>query len=147
MDPVAEELHAAPDHLVWERAHLHGEVEHAVAELAMYALDLLDHGLGTAAEHGAPLDRLVERQRAALVETALPAVAALLVLEIARLLQHDPLRSLQPAHQDLVEVLQAVRQMAPRLLVGFGDAGVHADEHVFSRRFPSAGLCRLLVDA
>src|SRR5260221_13974473 len=117
MHPVAEEFHAAPDHLVGKRTDLHGEVEDAMAELRMDALDLLDHRLGTAAEHGTALDRFVERQGAALVEAALPAVAALLVLEIARLLQHDALRSLQAAHQDFVEVLQAVRQMAPRLLV------------------------------
>src|SRR6266850_6303287 len=100
MHPVAEELHAAPDHVVGQRTDLHGEIEDAVAQLGMDALDLLDHRLGTAAEHCTALDCFVERQGAALVEAALPAVAALLVLEIARLLQHDALRSLQAAHQD-----------------------------------------------
>src|SRR6267378_2453056 len=113
----------------------------------MDALDLLDHRLGTAAEHGTALDRFVERQGAALVEAALPAVAAFLVLEVARFLQHDALRGLQSAHQYLVEVLRSLLQVAPRLLVGFGDAGVHTDEHVLSSRLPTAGLCRFLVDA
>src|SRR5207247_6264191 len=113
MHPVAEQFHSAPDHLVGKRPDLDGEIEYAVAQLAVDALDLLDHGLGAAAEHRAALDRLVERQGAALVEAALPAVAALLVLEIARLLQHDAVRGLQAAHAYLVEVREAVRQPAP----------------------------------
>src|SRR6266853_1406859 len=113
----------------------------------MDALDLLDHRLGAAAQHGTALDRLVERQGAALVQTALPAVAALLVLEVARLLQHDALRRLQSAHQYLVEVLRSLLQVAPRLLVGFGDAGVHTDEDVLGSRFPAIRPCRLPVDA
>src|SRR5712671_6176169 len=113
----------------------------------MDALDLLDHRLGAAAQHGTALNRRVERQGAALVQTALPAVAALLVLEVARLLQHDALRSLQSAHQYLVEVLRSLLQVAPRLLVGFGDAGVHTDEDVLGSRFPAIRPCRLPVDA
>src|SRR5258706_11683826 len=113
----------------------------------MDALDLLDDRLGTAAEHGTALNRLVQGERAALVEAALPAVAALLVLEVARFLQHDALRSLQSAHQYLVEVLRSLLQVAPRLLVGFGDAGVHADEDVLGIRFPVVRPCRLPVDA
>src|SRR5258706_15543775 len=107
MHPVAEQLHAAPDHLVGKRADLHGEVEHAMAELRMDALDLLAHRLRTAAEHGTALDRFVERQGAALVEAALPAVAAVLVLEVARFLQHDALRSLQSPHPDFAAALPA----------------------------------------
>src|SRR5712675_2837714 len=113
----------------------------------MDALDLLDDRLGTAAEHGTALNRLVQGERAALVEAALPAVAALLVLEVARLLQHDALRSLQSAHQYLVEILRSLLQVAPRLLVGFGDAGVHTDEDVLGSRFPGVRPCRLPVDA
>src|SRR5712692_7361953 len=118
MHPVAEKLHAAPDHLVGKRADLYREIEDAVPQLAVDALDLLDHGLGAAAEHRASLDRLVERERAALVQAALPAVAALLALEIARLLQDDALGGLQAAHQHLIEILEPVRDPAPRFLVG-----------------------------
>src|SRR5882672_4738787 len=74
MHPVAEQFHSAPDHLVGKGPDFDGKVEYAVAQLAVDALDLFDHGLGAAAEHGAAVYRLIERQRAALVEAALPAV-------------------------------------------------------------------------
>ena len=115
-DLVAQQLHGLAHLLVGHVSDLDAQVGQPVSELVVEAGDLLDRHLGRPAHDEPALHPLLERELAVARELLGLAFGVAFVLEVAGLLDHEPLRRPDAAAEHVEKIPVPALERFDRLL-------------------------------